>query len=262
LRVAGAETDPCMFWIPWAIAVDNTDLFIIDNAKHRILRRNKTNGNYVSYLGNGQDGWNTSTAALNPPSLTGHALGFFNSPRGIIISGTYFYVADELNHRIVRMNSSDGKFDAWIGNGSNGWKNTWTGPASSGTGPRFFQNPSAIAADSTYLYIADRLNNRISRWEITTGNFAGWLGHGKVAWETIASAPASGPYQGVSYYPPDYYAEPQGLAYASGATKQTKRNYLYVTSVYNGRVTRINLDCASLPGSAACEQLYDPFQYP
>lgn len=263
LRLAGAETDPKMFWIPWALTTDATYLYVLDNAKHRILRRNRATGAYAGFIGNGYNSWNTgltSVGGLCVSTLAGHEQNCLNSPRGIVIAGGNLYVADELNHRIVRL-TSGGAFDAWLGDGSDGWKNTWTAAAASGTGPRFFKNPSAIAADATYLYIADRLNNRIARWNITTGAFAGWLGHGKVAWEMNASAPSSDPYQGVSYYPPDYYAEPQGLAYARALTKQTKRNYLFVTSVYNGRVTRINLDCAALPGSDRCAQLYDPFSY-
>jgi len=75
-----------------------------------------------------------------------------------------------------------------------------------------------------------------------------------------AAAPGSDPYAGVSYYPPDYYAEPQGLAVAKASSKGTKRNYLFMTSVYNGRVTRINLDCANNPASPSgeCDPLYDP----
>lgn len=259
LRVAGAEFDPRMFWIPWAITSDGTDLFIVDNAKHRILRRNKTTGNFVSYLGNGQNAWNTSTANI-VGTLNGFAAGYFESPRGLVISGGNLYVADETNNRVVRISIASGNFTGWIGNGANGWQTNWSAAATASSAVRYFRNPSAIATDDTYLYIADRLNNRIVRWNIATGNFAGWLGHGKVAWEMNASAPASDPYAGVSYYPPDYYAEPQGLALAKATSKGTKRNYLFVTSVYNGRVTRINLDCANNPASPAgeCDPLYDP----
>lgn len=256
LRLAGAEVDPCMFRLPWGITSDGADLFIVDNGNHRILRRNKTSGNFISYVGNGQNAWQSSTAPITG-TLQGYAAGELNSPRGITIALSNFYVADELNHRIVRINAA-GNFTGWIGGGSDGWKTTWTGPAALDSGPRSFKNPSAVAADATYLYIADRRNNRISRWNIGTGNFAGWLGHGKVAWDMTASAPDADPYQGVSYYPADYYAEPHALSYASAVIKGTKRNYLFVTSVYNGRVMRINLDCANAPTSSACDQLYDP----
>lgn len=261
LRVGGAEFDPCMFWIPWAITSDGTDLFIVDNAKHRILRRNKTTGNYVSYLGNGQNAWNTSTSNI-VGTLNGFAAGFFESPRGLTISGGNLYVADETNNRVVRISIASGNFTGWIGNGVNGWQTNWSATAAASSAVGYFRNPSAIATDDTYLYIADRRNNRIVRWNIATGNFAGWLGHGKVAWEMNAAAPGSDPYAGVSYYPPDYYAEPQGLAVAKASSKGTKRNYLFVTSVYNGRVTRVNLDCAADPVSPlpldVCGPLYNP----
>ncbi len=260
LRLAGAETDPCMFWLPWAMTSNGTDLFIVDNGKHRILRRNKTNGNYVGYLGNNQSAWNSSTLAIGAGTLNGFAKGYFDSPRGIAFHNNILYVADEQNHRIVRIDLVANDITGWIGNGTNGWQTTWTAAATASSAVRYFKNPSAVTTDGTYLYIADRLNSRIVRWNIGTGNFAGWLGHGKVGWEMNASAPGSDPYAGVSYYPPDYYAEPHGLALATAAAKGTKRNYLFVTSIYNGRVTRINLDCANSPSDPVlCGPLYDPF---
>jgi NHL repeat len=258
LRLANAETDPCMFWLPWALTSDGTNLFIVDKGKHRILVRARSTGNYVGYLGNGQNAWNASTALISFGTLSGSAAGYFDSPRGITITGGNLYVADESNNRIVRINVGTGQFSDWIGNGSDGWKTSWTGPALPGAGPRSFNGPAAITTDGTYLYIADRMNNRISRWAITGGTFEGWIGHGKIGWEKTASAPSSDPYAGVSYYPADYYAEPQGLAIARSTDKGTKRTYLFLTSVYNGRITRINLDCVNAPGSSACDQLYDP----
>jgi DNA-binding beta-propeller fold protein YncE len=177
-----------------------------------------------------------------------------------VIEGSNLYIVDEGNYRIVRVDTASGAATGWIGYG-NGWQSMATQPPLSGSNlPDRFNRPSAIATDGTYLYIADRLNNRISRWAISTGNFAGWVGHGKIGWEMTASAPASDPYAGVSYYPPDYYAEPHGLALVIAAQKGTKNKYLYVTSVYNGRVTRINLDCVDAPSSDACNpNLADPF---
>ncbi|HNJ65224.1 MAG TPA: hypothetical protein PKW28_04970, partial [Turneriella sp.] len=250
--------DPRMFLLPWTMTSDATYLYVVDYGARRIVRRLLSTGAFSAYIGNGNNAWNTSTASQSGTS--GSTAGYFTDPRGIVIVGTNMYIVDEGNHRIVRVNVSTGASNAWIGDGD-GWQTMGTAAPGSGSNlPKRFNRPSAIASDGTYLYIADRLNDRISRWNVSTGNFAGWVGHGKVGWEMTASAPATDPYAGVSYYPPDYYAEPHGLAMVTSTQKGTKNNYLYVTSVYNGRVTRINISCVDAPSSDACNpNLANPF---
>lgn len=254
----GSVDDPRMFLLPWAMTSDATYLYVVDYGTRRIVRRLLSNGAFDAYIGNGHNAWNTSTTAQ--VGTSGSTAGFFTDPRGIVIVGSNMYIVDEGNHRIVRVDVSIGASNAWIGN-DDGWQTMGTAAPGAGSNlPKRFNRPSAIASDGTYLYIADRLNDRISRWIITTGNFAGWLGHGKIGWEMNASAPATDPYAGVSFYPPDYYAEPHGLALVTATQKGTKNNYLYLTSVYNGRVTRINVSCANAPSSDSCNPLLtNPF---
>lgn len=250
----GSVDNPSMFLLPWAIASDATYLYIVDYGTRRIIRRTKATGAFSAYIGNGNDAWNSSTASQ--VGTSGSAAGYFNDPRGIILQGSNLYIVDEANHRVVRVDAATGTSSGWIGNGD-GWLSMATAPPGTGSSQaKRFKNPSAIATDGTYLFIADRLNNRISKWNIATGNFAGWVGHGKVGWELTADAPASDPYAGVSYYPPDYYAEPHGLALVTSAQKGTRNNYLFVTSVYNGRVTRINLSCVDAPSGTGCDPIY------
>ena len=116
--------------------------------------------------------------------------------------------------------------------------------------------PAGVATDGTHLYVTDLGNNRVSRWNVATGVFAGWIGHGRLGWEMSAAAPSSDPYAGFSYYPPDYYAEPEGIVVATQAQKGTRNNYLFITSTYNGRVTRINLSCVIDPGGTGCDPIY------
>jgi len=257
LLTNGAATDPRMFQVPWTLTGDGTDLYVVDYGSHRIIRRNMNTGAFVSYIGNGNNTWNTSTAPQtgNFDSIA----GYLRKPKGIAYAGGNLYIADEANQRVVRVNSS-GAWTGWIGNGLDGWQVTFPGTPTPGSrAAKDFLNPSGIATDGTYLYVADRLNNRISRWVVASGNFAGWIGHGRVGWEMSASAPASDPYGGVSLYPPEYYAEPHAVTVVTAAQKGTRNDYLYITSVYNGRVTRINLTCVNSPGDPnACAPLYDP----
>ncbi|MFZ5628294.1 MAG: hypothetical protein ACOY5B_04140 [Spirochaetota bacterium] len=254
----GAVDDPRMFLLPWTMTSDATYLYVVDYGARRIVRRLLSTGAFNAYIGNGNNAWNTSTASQ--VGTSGSTAGYFTDPRGIVIVGANMYIVDEGNYRVVRVDTSSGASTGWIGNG-NGWQGMATAPPGTGSSlPGRFNKPSAIAADATYLYIADRLNDRISRWNIATGNFAGWVGHGKVGWEMTASAPATDPYAGVSFYPPDYYAEPHGLALVTSTQKGTKNNYLYLTSVYNGRVTRVNISCVDAPSSETCNpNLVSPF---
>lgn len=267
---AGATDNPRMMLLPWSLTSDATYLYIVDYGANRILRRDRATGAFHSYIGNGHPGWTTSTTPQ--PGNAGSAAGSFRDPRGIVLAGGFLYIADEGNHRIVRVNVTTGASTGWLGDGAATWNSMATVPAGIGqSANKYFRNPSAVASDGTYLYVADRLNNRIVKWRIDGSNcaapvrsesYCGWLGHGKVSWENQQSAPASDPYAGVSYYPPDYYAQPHGLALVTAAAKGTKRTYLYLTSVFNGRVGRINLDCVDTPSAGSggvCDPLFDPY---
>jgi hypothetical protein len=267
LYLNGATTDPRMFLVPWTLTSDANYLYIVDYGNHRIVKRNKATGAFVAYIGNGNNSWQSSTAPQ--VGSFGNANGYFYYPRGIVLTGGKLYIVDELNHRVVRIDAASGNFEAWLGDGVATWQAMTTMPSQIGSAQnKHFKNPSGIATDGTYLYIADRLNNRIVKWHLS-GNcaapvrsepYCGWLGHGKITWEYNAAAPATDPYAGVSFYPPDYYAEPHALAVVTNTQKGTKNTYLYLTSVYNGRVTRINLDCADAPSSNACNpNLANPF---
>src|SRR3989339_511702 len=70
-----------------------------------------------------------------------------NQPSGVATDGTYIYVVDTGNTRIVKRLASDLSYVAQIG--------------SSGSGDDQFSVPNGIATDGTYIYIADTFNNRI-----------------------------------------------------------------------------------------------------
>ena len=84
-------------------------------------------------------------------SQTAHALGSGNDqfyyPYGVCSDGTYIYVVDRNNHRIVKRLASDLSYVAKIG--------------SLGTGNDQFSYPYGICSDGTYIYVADANNHRI-----------------------------------------------------------------------------------------------------
>jgi sugar lactone lactonase YvrE len=86
----------------------------------------------------------------------GEAPGEFNSPRGICSdSAGTIYIADDVNHRIVKLANADGRVLAIFGKPG--------GPVSgSGTGPGEFKLPYGCAVDNhDHLWVADTNNNRV-----------------------------------------------------------------------------------------------------
>lgn len=251
----GAVSDPRMFLLPWGITGDATYLYVVDFSGRRIIRRDRSTGQFSAYIGNGSNAWNTSTAAI-PSNTFGDTAGLFRDPQGITLNGSYLFLADSLNQRIVRIDVATGQSMNWIGNGVDGWQAMGAAIGAGSSGAKFFNNPSGVASDGTYLYVADRTNSRISRWNQSTGIFAGWIGHGRLGWEMSASAPGTDPYAGVSFYPADYYSEPDSIVVVPATLKGTRNDYLYFTSTYNGRVTRVNLSCVNAPGGSGCDSSY------
>jgi DNA-binding beta-propeller fold protein YncE len=87
--------------------------------------------------------------------------GEFNQPMGVCSDGTYIYVADNLNHRIVKLNAIT---MAWVAN-----------IGSEGTGDGQFKWPSDVCTDGTHIWVADTGNHRIQKLTVA-GAFVDKLG--------------------------------------------------------------------------------------
>ncbi|MNL54638.1 hypothetical protein D3C87_1779850 [compost metagenome] len=111
-------------------------------------------------------------------NVAGTDEGGFNGPRGIAADATYVYVADTLNHRLVRINASSGAFAGWkglitstsgmsdadcIAAGEGGITPKWCTGGTSGPGRQLgaFDYPSGLFGDTHYIYVYDGRNNRI-----------------------------------------------------------------------------------------------------
>jgi len=79
----------------------------------------------------------------------GSGINEFNNPEGICGSGDYLYIADSLNHRIVKRLAADLSYVASIG--------------TQGTGDNQFDTPKGIDTDGTHIWIADTNNHRIKK---------------------------------------------------------------------------------------------------
>jgi hypothetical protein len=78
----------------------------------------------------------------------------FNQPFGVATDGTYIWVADRYNHRIVKRLASDLSYVSKVG--------------SQGSGDDQFNQPFGVATDGTYIWVADTYNYRIVKRDAGT----------------------------------------------------------------------------------------------
>jgi uncharacterized repeat protein (TIGR01451 family) len=181
---------------PYALVYEpvTAKIYVAEASGHRISVFNGYLGNFLSWLG-------SNVQPLNSWSMNGLPLASsaaMNGGKGLAIdsSSGNIYVADEVNHRVVRISKATGAITGWIG----GVSITPTGGAAacsstpsnaptpgwciggqgglSGTSDGFFTNPSDVTLDSAsdYLYVLDRGRTRIVRYQLSTGVHAGWIG--------------------------------------------------------------------------------------
>lgn len=244
--VVDYETDVKMVYLPWDVETDGTYLYYSSYGASRIVRRDLTTGAFEGFIGNGFTSWETATT-----SQVGHrntTAGYLWNPKGITIQGSNLYIADEGNHRVVKWPLAGGTPE-WVGGGIDGWGTHATAATSNKKG---FHYPSDVSSDGTYLYITDRQNHRVSRWQISDGSFKGWIGGGKIQWEVNEEAPPFDPLEAGSSYPPGYFLEPQFTGIALQSQTGLSHDYLLTTSIYNGRLQRHNLQCYNDPINGDC----------
>ena len=130
---------------PTDVFVADTSIYVLDANNYRIQRWPK-------------DGSNTTTVA----GITGTAgvatsLTTFAVSQGMFVdTDGYFYVSDQLNHRVLRFppDSTSGTSSVMV-----------AGTGTAGAAASQLNNPYRIFVDSDKsIYIADQSNNRIQRW--------------------------------------------------------------------------------------------------
>uniref|UniRef100_A0A6H1ZE19 Uncharacterized protein n=1 Tax=viral metagenome TaxID=1070528 RepID=A0A6H1ZE19_9ZZZZ len=135
---------------------------------------------------------------------------FLYSPQNIHYDGTYIYIADTYQHRIVIWKESDFTYVTTIG--------------SLGAGNTNFNQPYDVTTDGTYLYVADFLNTRICQWAIS-----GW------AWTANWTMPNDG--APTPYRPVSLTADPINSTLWIHANTMTPSNTLLVTDYLIGAGT-------------------------
>ncbi|MCK4670075.1 MAG: NHL repeat-containing protein [Nanoarchaeota archaeon] len=109
----------------------------------------------------------------------------------------------------------------WIGNGSNGWKQTST--PSIGSDFQSFDQPGSIFVDSSgNIFVKDSSNNRICKWD-SAGNALGWIGGGSNGWKQTSGTSSGTDLQSFDT-PSDVFVDTAGN--------------IYVTDWHNDRVCK------------------------
>jgi PKD repeat protein len=92
----------------------------------------------------------------------------FHGPHHIAIYNNLLYVADGGNHRVQIINVANPLSPVYVGTiGTTG---------ESGEDNAHFSNPSGVAVDANYVYVADRWNNRVQIFARTTRSYVATLG--------------------------------------------------------------------------------------
>jgi DNA-binding beta-propeller fold protein YncE len=218
-------------------------------------------------------GWCTGGTASN----FNDGIGSFYNAHGIDVDAAndWLYVTDNYTQRVSKYVASTGAFIGWsgkigavptggvagctsasVGQATPGWCTGGNSNTTGVTGDGFLNSPSGVAVSATNnaLYVFDRYNNRISRFNATTGAFTGWIGR-------IGTSPTGGD-AGCSgaasaTFTPGWCTG--GTASAlntgngtmsspSGGAVSADGTTLYVADTANGRISRYNAVTGAFTG--------------
>ncbi|MFL5760209.1 MAG: 6-bladed beta-propeller [Thermomicrobiales bacterium] len=194
----GSGTGRGQFDQPRGIAVSPTDgsVYVVDSGNNRVESFNAT-GEFVGIWG-GETGGNVSFAQTDAGGPTGIATG----PNGLI------YVCDTWNHRIVVLDSSGRKVNAF---GEFG--NTNDSPNASDQPGKFF-GPRGVAIYNDEIYVVDTGNERVQVFGLDGAFKRAFGGNGTS---------------------PSQFIEPVGIAI-------DEKGLVYVADTNNGRISVFSVD--------------------
>ncbi len=277
------------------VTISGTSMFISDTGNNRIKRYNWIDGSFLGWIGLTS---NRSPTGGDPDCIGALVGGFtpgwckgggftnsasfgFNAPRGLASDGTYLYIADSNNHRIVRIRISDAAFMGWIGyistqpsDGDPGCSSAspstatpgWClGGASASSGSSNvlggFSTPQGLAGftdsdNKFYLIVGDSGNNRLQKIEANNPSNVVWVGRNSngsaacgvgngvmLAGWCATSGVASSATNTTSNLNNGYLSSISSIYVDTTTTPK----YAYVTST-SGRVLRFNATSGSFEG--------------
>jgi len=149
---------------PAGLALDDANnLFIADEANHRIRRVDAVSGIITTVVGTFNYGFNGDGGPATSATLTG--------PSDVVVDSTgNLLVADRGNHRIRRVDAATGIITTVAGTGAylfGGYG--FSGDGGPATSAQLNQPAGVALDDADNLFIADEGNHRIRRVEAATG---------------------------------------------------------------------------------------------
>ncbi|MBD2701400.1 hypothetical protein IC229_12175 [Spirosoma sp. BT702] len=153
---------------PSGVAVDGSgNIYIADQYNHRIRKINAANGIISTIAGTTTYGFSGDGGAATNARLT--------QPTGVALDAAgNLYIADQYNHRIRKVNATNGNISTVAGNGSANYSGDG-GAATSAS----LNYPTGVAIDAAgNLYIADKMNHRIRKVLAVNGTISTIAGNG------------------------------------------------------------------------------------
>ena len=256
-------------------------IYVVDNTGMRIAKFDASTGAFIGWIGKvnlsptGGAAGCTSTAfgsatpgwCTGGSSQTGNGDAMFDNPNDATVdTNGYLYVSDTNNNRVQKFDAVTGALIGWIGNigitvptgGVSGCSTAIAGTktpgwctggiGATGTGDGMFAVARAVRVDpnTNILYVADRDNNRIQKFNATTGAFLGWIGRVK----TTVSMTCTGGTPVVGSYTPGWCtggtADTASVMTGDGTLNSprgvsTDSTYLYVMETNGFRVDRYKM---------------------
>jgi len=195
--------------LPSALVFDTVgNLYLAETASH-VIRKVDTTGHITTIAGTGTQGFSGDGGPATVAQL--------DSPQGLALTATTLYIADTHNHRIRALNLTTNLITTIAGTGTPGFSGDST-PATTAQ----LNLPTALALDSTSLYLADTQNHRIRRINLTTGIITTIVGNG-----TQGYSGDTGPALNAAI------DSPTGIA--------VNLQSLYLADTHNHRIRRIDL---------------------
>lgn len=211
---------------PTGIAIYNDELYVMNQGIGTIHKFDLADANVNEIWAgkerfNNQDGTGTS--------------GLIGRPWDITMDSNRNYIYFLENNKIKKIKRSTGKVTHLIGSSIDNYRE------GTGTGVRF-SSPSGITIDSTnsYLYVADRWNNRIREIDIDAASVSLVSGAGLI---NTSGSDDNGYKEGKSCGE-EYDLNQSGCAYfqnPAGIVISPDNNYLYVTDTGNNKIRKVKI---------------------
>ncbi len=218
---------------PAAIATDPVSgaVFVADTTNNRVLRFGSASSLLSGAAAEGVLGQAAFTTSAAAATATG-----MNAPWDVAMdSGGRLWVADYNNHRVLRFDNAASKPNGASADGVLGQPNfTVRAAATTAAGMNY---PVSVAADAGgRLWVADRANSRVLRFDSAAAKANGAVANGVLGQAAFTTATAATTAAGMNY--------PWGVSVDTGGR-------LWVADTGNHRVLRFDSAAAKTNGAAA-----------